>query len=387
MAQIIPAGWRQLAAAGGVRRELQTLSVLERELPDSYTVYHGVHWTRVDGRHSIFGEVDFVILNAAGKILLVEQKSGMLSETPDGLFKRYGDKTKSVRVQMARTADQLQYKFSQDGKAGKVLIELLLYCPHYEVKNPAAAGIDPERIVDSQKRPFLGHIIRNILPDEAADPAAHERVHKFLVGELDLVADVSVLAGDAGCLYRRMSGGLATWARQIECEPQRLRIVGTAGSGKTQLALAVFQDALDGGKRPLYVCFNRPLADHIARIVGGRGVVSTYHQLCDRMLTAAGRKPHFDMPDAFARMEHQFAALDPDAASLFDVLIVDEGQDFSEPWRDALLRWLKPGGAVWWMEDPMQNLYGRPALPLPGWVSLHSRTNYRSPHEILRYLN
>ncbi|MBL8480808.1 MAG: ATP-binding domain-containing protein, partial [Rhodocyclaceae bacterium] len=47
----------------------------------------------------------------------------------------------------------------------------------------------------------------------------------------------------------------------------------------------------------------------------------------------------------------------------------------------------KPGGAVWWMEDPMQNLYGRPALPLPGWVSLHSRTNYRSPHEILRYLN
>lgn len=34
----------------------------------------------------------------------------------------------------------------------------------------------------------------------------------------------------------------------------------------------------------------------------------------------------------------------------------------------------------------MQNLYGRPALALPGWVTLRSDTNYRSPRDILENL-
>ena len=35
----------------------------------------------------------------------------------------------------------------------------------------------------------------------------------------------------------------------------------------------------------------------------------------------------------------------------------------------------------------MQNLYGRPPVPLPGWVSLRSDINYRSPKDILDTLN
>jgi hypothetical protein len=35
----------------------------------------------------------------------------------------------------------------------------------------------------------------------------------------------------------------------------------------------------------------------------------------------------------------------------------------------------------------MQNLYGRAPVPLPGWPVLRSDTNYRSPRDILDYLN
>ena len=38
------------------------------------------------------------------------------------------------------------------------------------------------------------------------------------------------------------------------------------------------------------------------------------------------------------------------------------------------------------MEDPDQNLYGRAMVPLPGWVTLHSHTNYRSPRQIVDML-
>lgn len=35
----------------------------------------------------------------------------------------------------------------------------------------------------------------------------------------------------------------------------------------------------------------------------------------------------------------------------------------------------------------MQNLYGRPQVGLIGWVTLHADTNYRSPRDVLAYLN
>ena len=73
----------------------------------------------------------------------------------------------------------------------------------------------------------------------------------------------------------------------------------------------------------------------------------------------------------------------PDDADRFDVLIVDEGQDFTPAWRDAALRFVKPDGRAYWLEDPMQNLYGREPVALDGWVTLHAEVNYRSPREIV----
>jgi superfamily I DNA and RNA helicase len=71
----------------------------------------------------------------------------------------------------------------------------------------------------------------------------------------------------------------------------------------------------------------------------------------------------------------------------FDELIIDEGQDFETAWVEPLLRQLKAQGRAWWLEDPMQNLYGRPAVELSGWVTMRTDTNYRSPRDVLAQLN
>lgn len=163
--------------------------------------------------------------------------------------------------------------------------------------------------------------------------------------------------------------------------------MGTAGSGKTQLALAVYRDAVAAGRRPLYVCFNRPLADHMARVVPEGGMVGTYHQLGDRLLRSRGTVIDFTKPGAFAELSTAFAAADPGEGWRFDELIVDEGQDMEGDWVPVLLRLMKPGARAWWLEDPMQNLYARPPAALPGWTVLHADTNYRSPRDILANLN
>lgn len=388
MAKVFPDGWRELAATGSAGRELQTLGQLAAGLDDQYTVYHGVHWTRVErSNFAIAGEIDFAVVGPTGKVLLVEQKTGLLTETAGGLTKRYADKDKGVPFQMARSADALHERLRKLCKGEQTYVDSLLYCPDYTVKQPGTAGIDPARIVDATKKDYLMQIIQAILPATGDVLPAKEKIHRFLGDILELVPEVHSVVGEAGALYTRLSGGLAQWARKIECEPFRLRVIGTAGSGKTQLAMAVYRDAIRDGRRPLYVCYNRPLADHIALIAPRGGEVATYHQLGDRLCHALGQAPDFSQPGAFARIEAALDAYTPDEAARFDEVIIDEGQDFQEGWAANLLRFLRSGGRAWWLEDPMQNLYARPPLPLPGWVSLRSDINYRSPKDILDTLN
>ena len=387
MANVIPEGWREMSALGAAQRELETLAILAEGLPENYTVYHGVHWTRVHQGFALVGEIDFAIVSPSGKLLLIEQKSGFLNETPEGLVKVYAAKEKLVAFQMGRTMDALHHRLRLFCPDGQFFVDSLLYCPDYIVKQPGSAGIDPERIVDAKRRDYLVQIILSILPAHGPANPQLARLHRFLSDQLNLVPEVNAVVGQAKTLYTRLSGGLTQWARQIECDPFRLRVIGTAGSGKTQLALAVFRDALAAGRRPLYVCYNRPLADHVALIAPPGGEVATYHQLADRIFREAGHLPDFAQPGAFARLEHFMNDYVPVERWLFDEIIIDEGQDFESQWKDDLLKLLRPPGRVWWLEDPMQNLYDRPRIELPGWVTIRSDINFRSPQDILEHLN
>ncbi|KVT87078.1 nuclease [Burkholderia ubonensis] len=386
MARLIPDDWKSLAATGAAERERETLAALEHALPDSYTVYHGVHWTRAEQGFSVFGEAAFVVVSPAGRVLLIEQKAGFLRETPKGLVKVYLQTERNVPIQLARTQETLHRRLTAALGAGVYGVEALLYCPDYTIRQAAIAGVPSERIVDATRKAQLAQVIQQILPADEPRVANAPKIHHFLADELALTPDTSALVGQAGTLVTRLSDGLASWARQLEFTPFRLRVIGTAGSGKTQLAVQAMRDAIAAGRRVLYVCFNRPLADYIARIAPSGAKIANYHQLCDWVARDGGYTPDFDAPDAFGRLEARFAQTPVPERWRFDVLIVDEGQDFHPSWASALERLLAPDGAWWWLEDPLQNLYMREPVALPGWVSLKALTNYRSPRDLLDFV-
>lgn len=381
MAQLHPAGWREMAVTGAAAREIETLSFLEQRLSDTpYVIYHGVHWTNVEQGWSVYGDVDFLVLAPNGRMLVIEQVAGFLSETPEGLVKSYQGKTRKIRTHILATIEGLAKRYP-----GTLSVDYLLYCPDYTVRDAQLAGIDPQHIIDATNKGALAKVIREALPvTERSDE--FDRVTRFLGDTLNLRPDPSAMIGNAERMVTRLSGGLATWARRLDFSPFRLHVIGTAGSGKTQLALAEYTAALDAGLRPLYVCFNRPLADHIDSLVPAGGRVATFHMLSDAWLRARDVTPDYGAPDAWERIEASMTDAVLPETWRFDVVIVDEGQDFSVAWRDIVLRMLKENGRVIWMEDPDQNLYGRAMVPLPGWVTLHSHTNYRSPRQIVEML-
>lgn len=389
MAKVIPDGWRELAAGeagGAAERELATLALLERGLPAAYTVYHGVHWTRLDeGGFSIYGDIDFVVVNAAGELLAIEQRSGFLEEGPQGLSSRRRGRDRNVAVGIARSRTALQARLAARLGGPAPRIEYLLYCPDYFVRQAHTAGIEPERIVDAAVRDQLIPRIRAILPPGEHSGHAPE-VHRFLRDEIKLEPDVAARLGIARERITRVAGGLSQWARALDFDPYRLRVVGTAGSGKTQLALAEYSAAIAAGRRPLYVCFNRPLADHLAHIAPEGGMACTFHHLCERVLAAHGERPDYAKPDAFDALIARAGELEVPDDLRFDSIIVDEGQDFSADWAQQLWRHADDDARRIWLEDPMQNLYARPPIELPGWVTLRAHSNFRSPRPVVRML-
>ncbi|MEZ5728563.1 MAG: hypothetical protein R3E48_11465 [Burkholderiaceae bacterium] len=248
MAVIIPGDWRASEVLGGNARVIETLALFARGLPASLTVFHGVHWTRVERGLASIGEIDFVVLAPSGHLLLIEQKTGFLEESPDGLLMRHAGRKKLVRVEVDRTVDALRRRLGPALQGAAVPeIGYLLHCPDYHVREPGSAGMDPARIVDASAPDTLCQRVITALGADAGsngpadDPLIANRLHRFFANELELVPDASAMVGRAEAIVTRLSGGLATWARRLDADPFRLRVLGTAGSGKTQLALALLR--------------------------------------------------------------------------------------------------------------------------------------------------
>ena len=164
-----------------------------------------------------------------------------------------------------------------------------------------------------------------------------------------------------------------------------MRVTGTAGSGKTQLAVQAMRDAVAAGKRVLYVCFNRPLADYIARIAPPGAKIANYHQLCDWVARDGGYTPDFQVPGEFERLEARFAATPIPERWRFDVLVVDEGQDFHAPWAAPCALAGAGRRMVVAGRSAAEPVHARP-VALPGWVTLKALTNYRSPRDLLEFV-
>src|SRR5664280_3064355 len=286
MARLLPSDISELSLSLGETAELRTLEALRSGLPSAYTVFHSVHWSRDAAYHTDFGEADFIVANQSGEVVVIEQKSGALDESTDGLIKRYSDGRKNVASQIHRTLDGIRDQFKRQS-GHDIILDYLIYCPDYRLRDLNAVGLTASRIVDARDASRLADRITSILaPGSATDHG--KRVLRFFENRFYLVPDIHahVTAGDRAMI--RLSRGLADTLAAIEMTPLRLRVRGTAGCGKSIVAGRFAEGAAAAGKRVLLVCFNRPLAERLKMTVPQGALVDTFYGLMDRFLKSHG---------------------------------------------------------------------------------------------------
>ena len=394
MAYIIPSDISQLALAGGHTGELETLHVLKRELASDYIVFHGVHWTREYAGHTIYGEVDFVIVNLSGDVLLIEQKNGRLNETAAGLVKNYGAKSKNVGDQIKRSIDKIKEKFRLSNRSeGHIDLDYLIYRPDHHVKNVNSAALDSSRIVDAPASAELPARIEKVLGKGTSSNAAHyELVLSFFKQTLEIEPDIHAHISAHEKSFTRLSTGLVQAVQNIQMEPTRLRIDGTAGSGKSAAGRLFFDQALSVNRRPLFVCYNRSLAERVKHTVNRGGHVNTWNGLCAKFLEDCGHKIDYEEmksdPDFWTHIEERVLEEVVPDKWIFDFLVVDEGQDFEPVWFDLIQKFLENEAGIMWLQDQDQKIRRgvEGDVELVNFVGYRCRTNYRTPESIARFI-
>jgi len=389
MAQLIPSDISQLALAGAHSGELETLAQLAEQLSSDYRVFHGVHWSFSQNRGTHFGEIDFIVVNRAGDLLCIEQKNGALAETPEGLVKFYGKRAKSVVDQIHRSLNLVREKFGwQHPRAKPLHMDYLLYCPDYRVKHLNAAGLDQSRIVDSAASDGLARRIERVLGAGESQPERRAYVEDFFCDTFEVVPQVNTYVRAQDKHFVHHTGWLAELIRQIEMTPFRVRISGTAGCGKSLLASVFARDQAAQRRRVLMVCFNRPLADRMQGLLPDI-MARTFYGFCDQFLLSRGERLEYarmSQPGFWREVQDRVLAEPIPEAWRFETLIIDEGQDFEPDWLEILQLFLSEDGRILWLEDPDQNILDRAPIPLPDFVRLRSRFNYRSPASIATFI-
>lgn len=383
MATVSPTLIPPLRMDAGRYRELEVLERLRDYLPDGFEVFHNIALHSLQGGKDCYGEIDVAVLSPDGAMLLIEVKAGPVVLRDGEIFKLYGDEVCDVARQghLQRVAMQQRLR---EACIDTVVMSCLVL-PDYDLGEGQVMSIPRERIIDASRYGEMVSTVRGWLQSAhvRADRAA---LRRLLLNQFQVTPDLGTMRAQLQGAVRRLADGLATWAPRIEAPSGVIRIQATAGSGKTQLALQLLEEAAAAGDKTNYVCFNRTLADHVRRLAPPRVEVVNYHELCVEHYRRTHGEPDFS-PQAFRHMAEAYLEASASFAPSLDLLIVDEGQDFEAAWVESLCNRLKPDGRLYVLEDEAQRLYHHAGFELADAVTLRCSDNFRSPRVICDLIN
>ncbi len=383
MAILSPSLLPSIRSDAGRFRELEVLERLRDYLPAHFEVFHSVGLHTLHAEQDFYGEIDIAVLSPDGGLLLIEIKSGPVVLREGEIFKMYSNGPSDVSRQTRMQRAAMQNRLQEAGLHTRVLSCLVL--PDYDIGDSQVISIPRERIIDATRYGEMVSLVQQWL-GEAPSNVDRPALRRLLLNQFRVTPRMDVLRHQLQGTVRQLSDGLATWVPRIEAPSGVVRVQATAGSGKTQLAIQLLEGATEARTTAAYVCFNRSLADFVRQIAPTRAEVVHFHELCVEHHRRLHGEPKFDS-DGFEQMAQAYLAASETFTPRFDLIVIDEAQDFNPDWVESLCNQLKPGGKLYVLEDENQRLYEQADFELGESVQIRCRDNFRSPRAICDMIN
>lgn len=275
MAKIIPEKVMYFNASYGEKKVYDSL----KKLPDDYTVFYSVAWQQKDRvrQNVTWGESDFTILHPNKGILVIEVKSGGISyKNGEWLQTRLDNNiTKRMQDPLAQ-ANRSKYRFIDiinevKGVGQQCAVESVVWFPSISknVKFPQLPLSykdemifreedieDPEKAINKAYNYYNSRVHTNM------DKSMVNRIIEQLAPEFDLIESVNSKKEEKEYSFLKLTREQSTLLDYL-IEQRKVTIQGTAGTGKTLIAVEEAKRLSDEGRTVLFLCFNHFLCEHL----------------------------------------------------------------------------------------------------------------------------
>jgi len=391
--------------------EIKVFNALAEQLGNDFTVYYSRPWmgvTPTGGERD--GECDFLIAHRDFGILAIEVKGGEISYDPQTEIWKSKDRHGFVHsikdpIYQARTAKHNLLKKLHSTKN----MYARRIAAHHGVIFPDCEAPPHDLRADAPRHIFC---CRAELKTLGKWVLKRMNQGKLQDGEEKLGADGLAAFDSFLASPFMLKVPLGHWLEEDEkaieaLTPEQFHILeaiqdipracvsGGAGTGKTILAMEDARRYSHQGLRTLLVCYNSPLADELGRRMHAAAPAvetGTFHQICMSVARSAGIPFTMEEGSTFFREvlpECLTRALEVRPDLRWDVIVVDEAQDFDFIWWVALDAALtrKPESRLHVFLDSNQRVYGSGGR-LPSDIALvpirltRNLRNTRSIHEV-----
>lgn len=372
--------------------ELKTFEALQA-LPDDWHILHSVAWIGPRGNRVGDGEADFVLIHPSHGIIVLEVKGGGI-EVERGRWRSIGRSRTYEIKDPYRQATQSKvnlYKWLKRTQGLDVPTGHGVVFPDLRtVKSlgphaPKSITIDSEELIRIEEK--ISEVVAEWRLSASLTTKDINKVVRALEPRVSVRRTISDEAFDAeSSLIKLTHEQVRAFAGMRR--NRRAVVFGGPGTGKTILAVEKAIEFRDHGERVLLVCYNKLLQTKLARDERLDGVtVVTFHGLCASELRRADRTmPQKPSAEWWAReAPAQLIDAMSECGTGFDAIVVDEGQDFSQDWIDALHVAGSAGTDTpfYIFADENQTLWPRDWMAPSDWPVFELTMNCRNTRQII----
>lgn len=351
-----------------------------------WVVFHSVGLSSIYTGH--FGELDFVVLIPDRGIVCLEVKGGAISQR-NGIWKtrdRSGrthdldpPPYRQVQNAMFKLFRAISKKFGPNSREASVPFGWMMVFP-----DSPAPPVSPEfvradvidrddltgRVADRISNCPTLEQSRNKLDGGTATAHVLDRIKGYIRPDFDRVLAPGAALHPVEAALRTLTEEQYAFLDSVQYNP-RCIVLGPAGCGKTTLALEQARRMAEGGNQVLLLCFNRLLGrwltDSAANISENIVAGSLHRLLSERIAQSSlaadfkASSNHKDIYDEIFPL-YGLQAIE-ESGERFDVVLVDEAQDFDPDVISTLVRaWTgdNPEASIVFFGDfSRQAIYGK----------------------------
>lgn len=321
--------------------ERKVLAQLKSSLPDAAEIFCNYRFFDEEENR----EVDFIVLWPGHGIIFIEVKGGLVTLGVDGKW-RNRSSSKDPYDQVTKAMYGVQAIVNNSERLNHNLRSTWLV-------------VFPETVLGDKVR--VGNFNQDRIVDEMALPGIKDRIYKHLhdlenatnsKNDLEIVSNILTNRRQERDFFQSQWPAISDHRKKMtdeqlerieELKRQKKYIVsGPAGSGKTFLALYQARTHSASGKATALICYNEGLAQLLKVQVGSWPLseqpkfVGTFHSLLREVwkvrIPSNGDNETWNSAAAIEAIKN----LQERDLPRFEAFVIDEAQDFSSKWWEAL---------------------------------------------------